>query len=171
MDITLSIFAFIFSIIGVVGCIVPILPGVVFNFIALVIAYYCSYTQLTLNTLMIWLVVTIAVSIADYFLPIYMTKKFGGSRAGVIGATVGLIGGLIFFGVFGVILGPFIGAVLGELINDKKDSAKAFKVGIGSFLAFFVGTGLKLIASIWMFQIIWMDTYPVVKEWFCTLFA
>ena len=47
----------------------------------------------------------------------------------------------------GIILGPFAGAVLGELLNDRSDVPKAFLVGFGSFLAFVVGTGVKLAAS------------------------
>ena len=72
--------------------------------------------------------------------------------------------------IFGVILGPFFGAVIGELIHDRSDSAKAFRSGFGSFLAFIAGTGLKLVAAIWMICLVWSDTYPVVKNWIVTTF-
>ena len=68
------------------------------------------------------------------------------------------------------ILGPFFGAVIGELIHDRSDSAKAFRSGFGSFLAFIAGTGLKLVAAIWMICLVWSDTYPVVKNWIVTTF-
>lgn len=73
-------------------------------------------------------------------------------------------------GLVGVILGPFFGAVIGELIHDRSDSAKAFRSGFGSFLAFIAGTGLKLVAAIWMICLVWSDTYPVVKNWIVTTF-
>ena len=57
-----------------------------------------------------------------------------------------------------------------ELIHDRSDSAKAFRSGFGSFLAFIAGTGLKLVAAIWMICLVWSDTYPVVKNWIVTTF-
>ena len=171
MDIALSIIAFVLSILGIIGCIVPLIPGVVFSYLGFLCAYFCSYSQIPTSMLWIWLAVCIAVSVIDYFLPGYLTRLTGGSRAGSIGATVGMIAGFIFgFGIFGIILGPFFGAVLGELLHDRNDTARAFKSGFGSFLAFIVGTGLKLIVAIWMLIQIWTDTYPVVKEWFATTF-
>ena len=75
-----------------------------------------------------------------------------------------------FFPPVGIILGPFFGAVLGELLNDRRDAGKAFLVGIGSFLSFVVGTGIKLAAAIGMFVHVTADTYPAVRDWFATLF-
>lgn len=74
-----------------------------------------------------------------------------------------IFAGFFAGGLVGVILGPFFGAVIGELIHDRSDSAKAFRSGFGSFLAFIAGTGLKLVAAIWMICLVWSDTYPVVK--------
>ena len=169
MDIALSIAAFLFSITGIVGCIVPIIPGVALSYAGLLCASFCSYSEISSATLWIWLAVTVAVSVIDYF-----PRLVGGTRAGSIGATVGMIAGFFagFFagGLVGVILGPFFGAVIGELIHDRSDSAKAFRSGFGSFLAFIAGTGLKLVAAIWMICLVWSDTYPVVKNWIVTTF-
>ena len=174
MDIALSIAAFLFSITGIVGCIVPIIPGVALSYAGLLCASFCSYSEISSATLWIWLAVTVAVSVIDYFLPGYFARLAGGTRAGSIGATVGMIAGFFagFFagGLVGVILGPFFGAVIGELIHDRSDSAKAFRSGFGSFLAFIAGTGLKLVAAIWMICLVWSDTYPVVKNWIVTTF-
>ena len=68
------------------------------------------------------------------------------------------------------ILGPFAGAVLGELLNDRSDVPKAFLVGFGSFLAFVVGTGVKLAASAGMLIHVAADTYPALRDWFATTF-
>ncbi len=170
MDITLSVAAFLLSIIGLVGCIVPVIPGIVLSYAGLVCAYFCSYSEIEPAALWIWLGITVVVSLIDYFLPAYMTRIFGGSRSGMIGATLGVIGGFFFFPPLGIILGPFAGAVLGELLNDKQDVAKAFRVGIGSFLSFLIGTGIKLAAAIGIFIHVWTDTYPVVREWALSLF-
>ena len=90
MDITLSLLAFALSILGIIGCIVPALPGVVLSYAGLLCAYFTSYSQMSASALWLWLGVTVAVSVADYFLPAWMTRRFGGSRAGAIGATVGV---------------------------------------------------------------------------------
>ena len=82
----------------------------------------------------------------------------------------GVFAGFFFFPPVGIILGPFFGAVLGELLNDRRDAGKAFLVGIGSFLSFVVGTGIKLAAAIGMFVHVTADTYPAVRDWFATLF-
>ena len=97
MDITLSLFAFVLSILGIIGCIVPALPGVVLSYAGLLCAYFTSYSQMSAPALWLWLGVTVAVSIADYFLPAWMTRRFGGSRAGAIGATVGVFAGFFLF--------------------------------------------------------------------------
>ena len=146
MDITLSIAAFALSILGIIGCIVPALPGVALSYAGLLCAWFTSYSQMTSGAIWLWLAVTVAVSAADYFLPAWMTRRFGGSRSGAIGATAGVFAGFFLFPPVGIILGPFAGAVLGELLNDRSDVPKAFLVGFGSFLAFVVGTGVKLAA-------------------------
>ena len=77
-------------------------------------------------------------------------KRFGGSKQATTGSTVGLIVGMIFFPPFGLILGAFAGALIGELMHDKENLAKAFRVALSSFVAFVFGTGLKLAASLIM---------------------
>ena len=109
MDITLSVAAFIFSIIGTAGCISPVLPGTVMSYAGLLCAYFTSYSHISTPAVWIWLAISIAVCAADYFLPAWMTRRFGGSKAGAIGATVGVIAGFFLFPPFGVILGPFMG--------------------------------------------------------------
>lgn len=170
MDITLSVAAFLLSIVGIAGCIIPGLPGTVLSYAGLLCAYFTSHSQMSAASIWIWLGITLAVTVADYFLPAWMTRRFGGSRAGAIGATVGVFAGFFLFPPLGIILGPFMGAVLGELLHDKRDPGKALLVGFGSFLSFIVGTGLKLAAAVGMFIHVVSDTYPVVRDWVSTVF-
>ena len=169
MDVFLTILAYLLSVVGIIGCIVPALPGTAVSYLALLLAYATSYTSIESSTLWIWLAISLIVIVIDYIFPAMMTKAFGGSRAGTIGATVGVFAGL-FMGPVGIILAPFFGAVIGELLHDKTDPSKAIRVGFGSFISFLVGTGIKLCASFYMLGILIGDTLPVLKNWIATTF-
>ena len=158
MDTLLSILAVLFGLVGCVGCIAPVLPGVALAYIGYLCLYFCSYSEISVTWLVIFGVLTLLVSILDYVLPAFMTKKFGGSKAGERGAMAGVLGGFLF-GPIGIIVGPFVGAVLGELIYDNSDKQRALRSGFGSFLSFFVGTGIKLALSLWLTVEICIDVF------------
>ena len=170
MDILLSILALLFIVVGIIGCIVPVLPGVVLAYVGYLCCYFCSFSAISTTAVWVYLALTIAVSIADYVLPAYMTKLSGGSKAGERGATAGLIVGMLLGSIMGAIIGPFVGAVIGELMQNPSDKSRAFKVGLGSFFSFIVGTGLKVILSFVMLLAVFRDILPVVKDWFVNLF-
>lgn len=143
MDVFLLIIAFILMLIGIIGCIVPGLPGTPIAYIGLWIAQATEQVDFSWQFLLIWGVVTIVVSILDYVVPAWGTKRFGGTRYGVWGSTIGVFVGL-FFGALGVILGPLVGAVIGEMISGKAFE-EAVKAGWGSFVGILFGTIIKLI--------------------------
>jgi uncharacterized protein YqgC (DUF456 family) len=146
MDIILISLGIILTITGILGCILPFMPGPPLNYAAILLLHFTSGFQFSNRFLIIWAIVTVAVVVLDYIIPVWGTKKFGGSKQGVWGSVIGLIAGLFFFPPFGIIIGPFAGAVVGELIagNNSKD---ALKSGFGSFVGFVTGTLLKLIVS------------------------
>ena len=158
MDTLLSILAVLFGVVGCVGCIAPVLPGVALAYVGYLCLYFCSYSAISVAWLVVFGVLTLIVSALDYLLPSYMTKKFGGSKAGERGAMAGVLAGF-FFGPIGIIVGPFVGAVLGELIFDNSDKQRALRSGFGSFLSFFVGTGIKLALSLWLTVEICIDVF------------
>ena len=147
MDYVLIVLGSLFMIIGLLGCILPAIPGPPLGFIGLLFLHFTERIQFESNDIFLWAFIAIAITIADNILPMWTTKKFGGSKAGVWGSTIGLIAGL-FIGPWGIIIGPFLGAVIGEMLNDNNE--KAFKAGIGAFMGFIFGVGLKL-ASIGYF--------------------
>ena len=146
MDTTLGVIAIICGVIGLLGAIVPVLPGTIISYAGLLCISFSSYSELSITTLVVWGVIAVAVIVMDYILPGYFSKKFGGTKAGVIGATVGTIAG-IFFGPLGIILGPFVGAVVGELLAEKLTFEEALKVGFGSMMSFLVGTLFKIVVG------------------------
>ncbi len=144
----LEIVALLLSVVGVVGCVVPILPGVPICYVGILL---CQWVEPIFSTeqLVLWGVAAVGVTLLDNFLPAVMTKKFGGSKAATRGSLVGIVVGL-FAGPVGIILGPFFGALIGELTHDGSNSARAFKVAFGSFAAFLCGTGVKLVVAIYL---------------------
>lgn len=146
MDITLAILGTALVLIGFVGSIVPIIPGPPISWTGLLLLKWTDYMSTRAagyeNTLWILLFFVVLVTILDYVVPILGTKKYGGSKRGVWGATIGVIVGL-FFGPLGIIIGPFLGAYIGEITTGKKDR-EALKAAWGSFVGFLLGVGLKL---------------------------
>ena len=155
-DYILLILGIFLMLIGIIGCLVPVLPGPPLSFLGLLLLHFSRFGDFSGSTLIALGAITVVVTILDYVVPIWGTKKFGGSKYGTRGATVGLIIGL-FLGPVGIIIGPLIGAIVGELIF-KDDMRYAFKAGFGSLLGFLTGIGLKLAASFVM-------TFYFVKEW------
>jgi uncharacterized protein YqgC (DUF456 family) len=155
-DYILLIFGIILMILGIIGCLVPVLPGPPLSFLGLILLHFTRFGPFTKGQLIIFGIIAVVVTIMDYIVPVWGTKKFGGSKYGTRGATVGLIIGL-FLGPLGLVLGPLIGAFVGEMIF-KDDIGYAFKAGFGSLIGFLTGIGLKLAASFVM-------TFYFVKEW------
>lgn len=139
----------ILTIAGLVGCILPLIPGPPLSYAALLIAHFTLGEPFTSRFLTVWLILVVLVTLLDYYVPIWGTQKFGGSKSGVWGSTIGLIIGLFFFPPFGIIAGPFIGAVVGELLIGK-DMRIALRSGLGSFLGFITGTIMKLAVSLFL---------------------
>jgi uncharacterized protein len=148
MDYVLLGLAIVMMIVGIAGCLLPVLPGPPLTYLGLVVLHFTKFGPVSTNLFIILGVVAIVVTVIDYIVPIWGTRQFGGSKYGMRGATVGLVIGL-FLGPFGIIAGPFIGAVVGELLF-KDDIKYALKAGFGSLLGFLTGVGLKLAASLLM---------------------
>ena len=152
-DVFLAILGAICRLIGTVGCVVPVLPGVILAWAGLLSAYFSHYCNIPTILLVATGITTAIISVLDNMIPIYLTKKTGGSKAGMWGSTIGLIVD-IFVGPWGIVLGPFAGALVGELIHDNRDMKRAIKSASGAFLGFLLGTGLKLVLCgflIWIF--------------------
>jgi uncharacterized protein len=155
-DYILLILGIFLIILGIIGCLVPVLPGPPLSYMGLILLHLSRFGHFSNITLIVFGAIAVAVTVLDYIVPVWGTKKFGGSKYGTRGATVGLVIGL-FLGPLGIVIGPLIGAFVGEMIF-KDDIGYAFKAGFGSLLGFLTGIGLKLAASFVM-------TFYFVKEW------
>lgn len=147
MDIFLVFVGLLFIILGLIGSFLPILPGPPLSWIGLLLLYLTNAVPNNWMFLSITLIIALLVFTLDYIIPAMGAKKFGGTKAGMIGTTVGLFIGILAPIPGGIIIGPFLGAFLGELSN-KTDSQTALKAAFGSFIGFITGTFIKFIVSI-----------------------
>jgi uncharacterized protein YqgC (DUF456 family) len=131
---------------GLIGCFSPGLPGPILSYLAVILLHLSDYGMFSSSFLIQFALLTLIVTALDYFLPIWGTKKFGGTKRGVWGAGIGLLLGILFFPPFGIIVGPFIGALVGELTGGK-EFIEAIKSSLGSLLGFLAGTVLKLVIT------------------------
>ncbi len=156
MDIILIVIGIVLLIIGLLGCVLPIIPGPPISYLGMVMLQLTERGDFSATSMVLFAAIAIAVTVLDFIVPIWGTKRMGGSKAGTWGATIGLLLGVFFFPPLGLIIGPLIGAVIGELTTGK-DFEPALKSGLGSFLGFLMGTGMKLAVSI-------VITYKFFKE-------
>ena len=148
MDILWLILGIVLMLAGLAGCILPFLPGPPLCYAALLLQQLKTDPPFSTSFLITWAIIAAAITLLDYVIPIYGTKKFGGTSYGIWGCTIGLIVGL-WFGPVGIILGPFIGAFVGEMVASK-NSGQALKAALGSFIGFLFGTLLKLVVCVVM---------------------
>lgn len=143
LDVIFITLATILMILGIAGCILPALPGIPLNYAGIILLQLTSKAQFSHKFLIAWAIIVALVQVIDYYVPIWGTKKFGGSKYATRGSTIGIILGLFFFLPWGIIVLPFVGAIIGELIAGKNFEI-AFKAGLGAFIGFIAGTLMKL---------------------------
>lgn len=147
MDIFLVILATFFMILGIIGSFLPVLPGPLTSWIGLLIFHLADVVPMNWTFLIITLIVSLGIWVLDYIIPAMGTKRFGGTKAGMIGTSIGLIVGLLAPIPGGIIIGTFFGALIGELLY-KAEFYKAVKAAFGSFLGFIASTFIKFIVAI-----------------------
>ena len=149
------ILGIILIIVGISGSLLPLIPGPPIAYVGLLLQQLRDPNPYTSKFLLIWAGIVVLTLVLDYVVPIWGTKKFGGSKYGAWGCTFGFL--LAFWmGPWGVIIGPFLGAFVGEMIGGQ-DSRKSFKAAVGSFVGFLLGSFFKLVAC-------FMMLYYVIKS-------
>lgn len=129
----------------------PPIPGPPLAWLALLLLNLTNdKVEFSALTLTILAALSIFVIVIDSFIPIWSTKKMGGSKAGIRGSMVGIFVGIFFFPPIGIILGPIVGAIIAELVVEGQDLKSSIKSGFGAFIGFLLGIGLKLGLSLYM---------------------
>jgi uncharacterized protein YqgC (DUF456 family) len=162
MDLLLLFLGFLLMIVGIIGSVLPVLPGPIMGWLGLLILHFSKAIPINYQLLGITFFIAITIFFLDYIIPGLGAKKFGGSKKGAIGATLGLIIGLIVPIPLGFVIGAFLGALTGEMIHDPKDFKRALRSAFGSFIGFLASVTMKLLVSL-VFTVIYI--YEVVIHW------
>ena len=148
-----AILAGVLLLVGLVGTVLPVLPGPPIAWAGLLAAHFSNYSNLEVWILIATGIAAVFVTVIDNVFPSLMTKKAGGSKAATWGCTIGLLASF-FLGPLFILIAPFAGAFIGEMIHDSSDTERALKAAFGAFKGFLLGTGLKIITVmcfIWLF--------------------
>jgi len=135
-------------LIGILGSFLPVLPGVPISWLGLLLLFLTPSLNFDWVFITITGIVAIGLYILDYVIPAMGTKKFGGSKAGAWGTTIGLVVGIIVPIPFGILIGPFAGAFIGEVLFNKTRGDHALKAAFGSFIGFLASTFMKFMATL-----------------------
>ncbi|MEL6810208.1 MAG: DUF456 domain-containing protein [Bacteroidota bacterium] len=162
MDLLFIIIGFLLMLVGIIGSILPVIPGTPISWAGLIVLYLAPSLPFDWTFIIITGVIAIAIYVLDYIIPAVGTKRFGGSRAGAWGTTIGLIIGILAPIPFGILIGPFVGALIGELVFNETEGPKAFKAALGSFIGFLASTFMKLVVT-FLYLIIFC--YMIYLNW------
>lgn len=147
MALLLIITGLLLALAGIVGCILPFIPGPPLSFLSLLLLSWAKEWQpFSVRFLVIMGLLTILLTVLDYLVPAGGAKKYGASRAGIWGSILGMPLGLFFFPPWGILIGGIVGAFLGELLAGKEGS-RALKASWGVFIGYIASTVLKLAFS------------------------
>lgn len=135
----------ILMLLGAVGLVAPILPGLPLSWAGLLLIKFAPSLKdnISWTTIIILGIVAFGITLLDNVLPVWGTKRMGGNKTVVWGATIGLLVGF-FMGPLGIIFGPFVGAFAGSILSGSS-LRPATKQATGAFLGFLVGMVLKFI--------------------------
>jgi uncharacterized protein len=137
--------------IGLVGIVLPALPGLPLVFCGMLLASWADgFTHIGIATLVVLGLLTLLSLAVDFWAAAMGAKRVGASRLALIGALLGTLAGL-FLGPIGLFLGPFVGALAGELMHgrrlDRARLGQATRVGIGTWVGMVMGIALKLMVA------------------------
>ena len=127
------IVGYVLILIGLIGAVVPVLPGPFLIWLgALVWAWGDGFVRVGWPTLIVLLLLAIAAWASDLFLNVVIGRRSGGSWKAILAAIGGgLLGGILFSGVvpvLGTLFGALIGAIAGVFAAewwDKRDRRAA----------------------------------------------
>jgi uncharacterized protein YqgC (DUF456 family) len=149
VTILLIILGAVLVVAGLVGCVLPVLPGPPLGVAGLVLLWLArGWEAATFGGLEVAILAALAVGVTvpDFVLPAIGAKRYGASKSGVWGSVLGMIVGMFTLGPFGMLIGAFLGALAFEVISGK-ESGPAMRAAWGVFVGTVAGIVMKLAVS------------------------
>jgi uncharacterized protein YqgC (DUF456 family) len=129
--------------VGVVGTVVPVIPGALLILLGAVLgAWIDDWTRVSWWTLGALGVLTVLSIIVDFVAGSFGAKRLGASRLAMTGAAVGTLAGM-FTGFWGLLFMPFVGAAIGEFMS-MRNLERAGRVGVATGVGLLIGTAVKV---------------------------
>jgi len=148
--IALIILCSVLMVVGLIGVILPVLPGIPLSWLGLFIyALGTGFERISIVTVIVFFILMVLTLVLDFTAPMLGAKKYQASKLGIFGAFLGFTIGIFTFGFWGIILGPFVDALLGELLTGRNPK-QALGSALGAFLGFIAGTLFKIIVILVM---------------------
>jgi len=166
MDIFLLLLGFVFVCLGIIGSFLPVLPGPLTSWVGLLLLHSTNIFPMDWTFLGVTLAIALLIWILDYFIPAMGTKRFGGTKYGIYGTTIGLLIGLLSPVPFGMLIGAFLGAFIGEMIYDSKDTNRALKASFGAFFGFLASATIKFSIAAVYFVLFLIQFWEFKGEFF-----
>jgi uncharacterized protein len=130
--------------IGLVGTVVPVLPGIALVFVAtLLYALVTGFERVGVSYVLLFAALTLLAIGLGFAARALGARAFGATRWGLVGAVAGLVVGLLFAGPWGLILGPLVGAVALEALSGQP-LRRACRSGVGALVGFLLGSAAEL---------------------------
>ena len=156
----IQLLCIILLIVGILGTVLPVLPGLLLSLCGLLIYKFGTDAPLSMVYIWIFVFLTALSVVLNYVIPAKTTRKYSGTRWGSIGSIIGTIAGMFLIPVpFGFLIGMFLGVFIGELLHDANDKKKAWNSTKGALIGFLYGTGFNLIVGLAMFLVVLIDIF------------
>jgi uncharacterized protein len=140
----------ILVLVGLLGIVVPLLPGVLLAWAGVFLyALLTSFQNISAWTVIILLVLSVGTTVLDIFAPLVGAERFRASHAGIAGAMIGFAVGTLFLGPVGIIVGPFAGALMGEL-STGREAHVAARSALGTLVGLLFSTLIKVVVVLVM---------------------
>jgi len=144
LDVIIIILAVLIMLVGLAGTVVPVLPGIPIIWVAMLgYGFYSGWADYGLTGMLITGFLVVVSVVVDQLASVLGAKKFGATKAGMIGSFVGAIVGLLILNIIGLILGTFLGAMIAELCISKHDFKRSMASGTGALVGFLAGSLFK----------------------------
>lgn len=162
MEIAIWTLTLFLTAVGLLGVLVPLLPGTTLILLGFIIHALALPGSLSWGAMGGITAAWFASVVVDFIGVLIGTRLFGGTKWGMAGATGGAFVGM-FFSLPALLLGTIFGAVVAEKYAAKRTHQESLRAGFGAAVGFVLSTGGRLICAFVMVAL--FLTYAPWPRW------